>query len=592
MGIKLRVRVAGVDGAQKLEVPEVCTLAQLRRAVASKLLDDAWRPEEVSVSLNRVDDLGAGAASESATLRACGVARGDLIHVHRRETASDPANPPVAAGPAPGSSTRETPPHEDDDPDTRRRRALAAAERRAAATSGGPPPATAVPMDAEHDAPSTRPSTPPSTRPSTRPDATNDPPATPPTLRRVLAADRAANPAAPPLTPLQFLVAATHAVFLETGLVPTRAAREESATDASSATSWRDAASTSSAFGCHRRAYSLAEAPAGPACVLRAQSVGPSRVVFAGAVDTPGAPARRFDADAADAVAVVLVDEPESEFELESESEPRRLRLVDARRFWSAVKDAIAAPLRADLRRAAGLPAPPALVSLPDDLKMLCLAHLDFKSLCAAGSSCRELRFVADADDLWTPLHVAAFGVTPPTNTQETHDGYAHVGGSKRAFAAAWRRRRAAEEEARRRRDAEAAFRASGFYPRPAPRVGIPPGGIFGGVPGYTPGITGGDYDLYPGGGGGGFGLGFRGGMPGFPGSGGGGFGGGFFGPGGGGGGGPRMPWPGMPGGMPGGIPTPGGGRGGRGRGRGGPPTPGWDGRPQPPDRDRDGDVI
>jgi hypothetical protein len=99
-------------------------------------------------------------------------------------------------------------------------------------------------------------------------------------------------------------------------------------------------------------------------------------------------------------------------------------------------------------------------------------------------------------------------------------------------------------------------------------------GGVPLGPPGYTPGITGGDYDLYPGGS-------FGGAMPGFPGSGGSGFPGAPT---------PRGGWPVMPGGMPGGVPTPtpGGGLGnGRGRGGLGPAHPrlgpGWDGRPRPP---------
>ena len=82
MGIKIRVRVAGEDGTQKLEVPEVCTLAQLRKAVATKCMGDVCAPSAVAVTLNRTDDVGAhGAVNESATLRACGIARGDLIYV-------------------------------------------------------------------------------------------------------------------------------------------------------------------------------------------------------------------------------------------------------------------------------------------------------------------------------------------------------------------------------------------------------------------------------------------------------------------------------------------------------------------------------
>lgn len=82
MGIKIRVRVAGEDGTRKLEVPEVCTLAQLRKAVATKCMGDSCAPSAVAITLNRADDVGAhGAVNESATLRACGIARGDLIHV-------------------------------------------------------------------------------------------------------------------------------------------------------------------------------------------------------------------------------------------------------------------------------------------------------------------------------------------------------------------------------------------------------------------------------------------------------------------------------------------------------------------------------
>jgi hypothetical protein len=82
MGIKIRVRVAGEDGTQRIEVPEVCTLAQLRKAVSTKCMSDACEPTAVAITLNRADDVGAhGAVGEAATLRACGIARGDIIHV-------------------------------------------------------------------------------------------------------------------------------------------------------------------------------------------------------------------------------------------------------------------------------------------------------------------------------------------------------------------------------------------------------------------------------------------------------------------------------------------------------------------------------
>ena len=47
MGLKLRVRVAGAAAAQTIEVPEVCTLAQLRKAVATKCFEGACEPSAV-----------------------------------------------------------------------------------------------------------------------------------------------------------------------------------------------------------------------------------------------------------------------------------------------------------------------------------------------------------------------------------------------------------------------------------------------------------------------------------------------------------------------------------------------------------------
>jgi|AntAceMinimDraft_12_1070368.scaffolds.fasta_scaffold32451_2 F-box protein 7 len=82
MGIKLRVRVVGADATQRLEVPELCTLAQLRQAVATKCCDPPCDAGAVAITLNRTDDVGAhGAVGESTTLGACGISRGDLVHV-------------------------------------------------------------------------------------------------------------------------------------------------------------------------------------------------------------------------------------------------------------------------------------------------------------------------------------------------------------------------------------------------------------------------------------------------------------------------------------------------------------------------------
>ena len=156
MGVKLRVRVAGVPGpARALEVPEACTLAQLRHKIVAKVLVDlpGWGPgvaeSDVEVSLNGDEDLGAAGHDESATLRACGVTRGDLIRVKMREGSGGDASAAgghASAGNVSAANEPRVMPRSVesvDDSSTRaasatamRRAAAEAAERRAGAESG------------------------------------------------------------------------------------------------------------------------------------------------------------------------------------------------------------------------------------------------------------------------------------------------------------------------------------------------------------------------------------------------------------------------------------------------------------------------
>ena len=70
MGIKLRVRVVGGSGDTiRVEVPEVCTLAQLRSALATKVFEGNVEPANVAVTLNRADDVTTQGSGEGSTLR-------------------------------------------------------------------------------------------------------------------------------------------------------------------------------------------------------------------------------------------------------------------------------------------------------------------------------------------------------------------------------------------------------------------------------------------------------------------------------------------------------------------------------------------
>ena len=314
--------------------------------------------------------------------------------------------------------------------------------------------------------------------------------------------------------------------------------------------------------------------------VVRAQDVGGDHVVFAAAVND-GEPFVFRCAASAHVVARGGVHGG-------AHGGAHGYEYVSLPSLWRDAKDSLALPASIRARTAAGLPSPPPLLALPDELKLAALASLaEARDLCAVGATCRELAALASSDALWKPLHDAEFGADAlnDANRASSGPGASHY---RRRYAEK-HAERARRERERERRVAEM-MRARERAARAGPGPYVPhPAGAGGGFfasppPGYVPGVTGGDYDLYPAGGVG---------MPGFP----GGFVGGFAGP----LGGFAAPTPtgGWPAGGPPGVPGGGGGRGwrdgrdggmggmggmggrgGRGRGMGGRgtgPPPAWD---------------
>jgi hypothetical protein len=596
MGVKLRVRVVGVPGpARSLEVPETCTLGQLRVALVSKVLHDLWDGDEilqenVIVSLNGDEELGAGLGSpESSTLRQCGVTRGDLIHVRRRNGDT--------SGVAASTTQNQTNATPVTDGEIRRNALEAAEARNLPSSSSAPPNPNPTPMDTAED----------STEDAA--DATaarNASTSLPDALKQVLSYEQqsATNAKQAPLTGCELLFLTAHAALLDCGLVPVVDTNcTNNNLTLTLPDTWRGSAKSTGAI---RVKYGL-RGTAVATCEVKAQPMGDGVVVAAVAA---GAKTHVLTLSCAGH----LFNESDGSGDLNRNT--GKFRFKDIRALWSSVKDEFAQQALLDVRTLAGLgPFQFQLDSLPDALKVGVLGHLEkFTDLVSVGGTCRSLRWIARADVLWERQVARTFpetymeassdkdtrGIFFEAKKQKgeyTTDEY----GDEKKWRLKFKLELVSERERKRveleRAEEEAEARAMG------PRRLFGPNGTFYGGSGYdhiappprgfTPGITGGDYDLYPGS--------FTGpGMPGFPGSGNGGLGGGM-----GRGGFPGMPggyyppnpqggWPVLNGGMHRGVPTPtpgvglGGGRrggrvGGRGRGFPGMPHPGWDGRPRPP---------
>ena len=283
------------------------------------------------------------------------------------------------------------------------------------------------------------------------------------------------------------LFVATHAALLETGLVLARGEDEDEARkstrsrgfDFSLPAGWRGAASRT---GAARARYALAEAPGGATCEVKAQSPdGSTLVACAGVEVAPPSSAKGGDGDAGRSETPARVAVVEAGDWLRSGSEPcvgtsalvGRFATRRVRDSWSKLKDAFASRLRHDLRIANGLPSVAGLLALPDDLKVAVLRRIpldDHQSLCAASAVCREMRFAADADALWSARFEATFGAEAARKARERErrregtkrsnendaDAYDHALHWKRLFAG----RRSPRVKTRSRGNARAIWRS------------------------------------------------------------------------------------------------------------------------------------
>jgi F-box protein 7 len=157
--------------------------------------------------------------------------------------------------------------------------------------------------------------------------------------------------------------------------------------------------------------------------------------------------------------------------------------------LWKEVKDKLSLPLLVCLCERAGLPPPASLLIIPTELKVKVLELLPAIALARSGCVCSELKFLAGSDDLWKIRFKEEFGGAVLDRTSGLQ-------GWKNAFAREWSHRRRQEQE---RREADRHMRVPVFGVRIRPRPYVP----------HFPGVIGGDYDIFPGMGGG-VGGGFR----------------------------------------------------------------------------------
>lgn len=78
--------------------------------------------------------------------------------------------------------------------------------------------------------------------------------------------------------------------------------------------------------------------------------------------------------------------------------------------FWRKMKDGLVFPLLIDLCEKAGLELPPCFMQLPTELKLKILELVSGVDIAKVSCVCSELRYLASSDDLWKQKYIEQFG--------------------------------------------------------------------------------------------------------------------------------------------------------------------------------------
>ncbi|KAI6701515.1 hypothetical protein NL676_015839 [Syzygium grande] len=465
--MKLRLRSLESKETLKLDVPDPCSLPQLRQIIADRLPPPTPPPgSSLRLSLNRTDELRS--PDPAVSLQSLGLASGDLVYYSLSRGDDSSSSPNFSAG----ASSQVSRGHADMDPegspdsemidsvpedDAREVDASGSAEERGNSVSGSD--------DFEGEG-------------FVAGDGSvvvRSRFSEPYFLRRVLREELDGDGG-----DHRLLVIAVHAVLLESGFVAVDPVTGMRADRFHLPGEWPSRAFTISLQ------YSLPELVVDgtqslnmpESVVLKFQSLGHFITVY-GSLAKAKSGLRRICLDERRFAPIIDVmwanDGVEVNEDGGSSSSSSEKEVFE---FWKIVKDGLALPLLIDLTERVGLPLPSCFTRLPTELKLKIIESLSGIDLARAGCACSELRYLTSNDDLWKQKYVEEFG--PRIERLKTNNW-------KQTFTWLW------EVKKKRKRE-------SSYWQMPA-RVDRPfyfrirrdPN------PFIVPGIIGGDYDRLPG---------------------------------------------------------------------------------------------
>ncbi|PNY17474.1 F-box protein skip22-like [Trifolium pratense] len=377
--MKLRLRSLESKETLKIEVPDPCSINQLKSTI-SQTIPSPSSSSSLHLSLNRKDEINASSLNDNESLNSLGIASGDLIfytfnpNVFSIET--------LPHKPTPQQQTNN-PPIIQNSPEITMTDAHSTPVIEKFPTLETPEPQITEMIDGSDEAALAM-------KNSQEPDFVKR------VIREALGDD---------VNDFKLLVFAVHAVILESGFVRV----DQVSGMAISCSHLVDGMSSSSMISLR---YTLPEILTNAnglshSVNLKIQTLGNFVNVYGSLSDDVGSRVHRVYLDKcrfARPLELMLSNSESNDSVSVNDDGDEVFEL------WKIVKDRLVLPLLIDLCDKAGLDLPPCFMRLPMELKLLIFEYLPGDDLAKVCCTCSELQYLASNDELWKKKFEEEFG--------------------------------------------------------------------------------------------------------------------------------------------------------------------------------------
>ncbi|GAU14966.1 hypothetical protein TSUD_47610 [Trifolium subterraneum] len=384
--MKLRLRSLESKETLKIEVPDPCSIHQLKSTISHTIPSpSSSSSSSLHLSLNRKDEINSSSPNDNESLHSLGIAAGDLIfytfnpNAFSRETLPHKPTPQQQT-----NSNDNDPPIIQNSPEITMTDADSTPMTEKFPTLETPEPEIMEIVDGSDEAVLV-------TKDITEPDFVKR------VIREALGDD---------VNDFKLLVFGVHAVILESGFVRV----DQVSGRAISCSHLVDNMSSSSMISLRYTLPEILTNGLSRSVNLKIQTLGNFVNVYGSLSNDVGSRVHKVYLDKcrfARPLELMMLSNSESNASVSANVNDDGDEVFE---LWKIVKDRLVLPLLIDLCDKAGLDLPPCFMRLPMELKLLIFEYLPADDLAKVCCTCSELQYLASNDELWKKKFEGEFG--------------------------------------------------------------------------------------------------------------------------------------------------------------------------------------